>query len=104
MAGRRRAGRCPTATWWRRRGAPISIASRRSGPRWSPARAPGRKVELDTHGRISEGGIRVRLADNRAQLDQTFEARQSRMADELARVAMERLFASAPDLGTLVHG
>jgi V/A-type H+-transporting ATPase subunit E len=66
--------------------------------------APGRKVELATHSRFSEGGMRVRLADNRAQLDQTFEARQSRMADELARVAMERLFASAPDLGTLVHG
>jgi V/A-type H+/Na+-transporting ATPase subunit E len=66
--------------------------------------APGRKVVLATHGQISEGGIRVRLADNRAQLDQTFEARQSRMADELARVAMERLFASTPDLGSLVHG
>jgi V/A-type H+-transporting ATPase subunit E len=66
--------------------------------------APGRKVDLATHGEISEGGIRVRLADNRAQLDQTFEARQARLADDLARVAMERLFASAPDLGTLVHG
>lgn len=79
----------------------------RIAPAWAEmvARAaPGRKVELVTHGKISEGGIRVRLADNRAQLDQTFEARQSRMADELARVAMERLFASALDLGTLVHG
>ncbi|MDP2431011.1 MAG: V-type ATP synthase subunit E family protein [Pseudomonadota bacterium] len=66
--------------------------------------APGRKVELSVHSQISEGGIRVRLADNRARYDQTFEARQSRQADELARVAMERLFASAPDLGTLVHG
>lgn len=66
--------------------------------------APGRKVELATHGQPSEGGLRVRLADSRAQLDQTFEARQSRLADELARVAMERLFASAPDLGALVHG
>ncbi len=66
--------------------------------------APGRVIELVTHGMISEGGLRVRLADNRAQYDQTFEARQSRLADELARVAMERLFASAPDLGTLVHG
>lgn len=66
--------------------------------------APGRKVELSALSQISEGGISVRLADNRARLDQTFEARQSRLADELARVAMERLFASAPDLGTLVHG
>jgi len=66
--------------------------------------APGRAVTLASHSQPSEGGIRVRLADNRAQLDQTFEARQARLADELARVAMERLFASAPDLGTLIHG
>jgi len=66
--------------------------------------APGRAVALASHGQPSVGGIRVRLATNRAQLDQTFEARQSRLADELARVAMERLFASTPDLGTLIHG
>ena len=65
--------------------------------------AAGRKVELASHGMISEGGIRVRMADNRAQFDQTFEARQSRIADELARVAMERLFASAPDLSVLAR-
>jgi V/A-type H+/Na+-transporting ATPase subunit E len=66
--------------------------------------APGRAVVLASHGQPSVGGIRVRLTNNRAQLDQTFEARQMRLADELARVAMERLFASTPDLGTLVHG
>lgn len=66
--------------------------------------APGRSVTLASHTQPSVGGIRVRLADNRAQLDQTFEARQTRLADELARVAMERLFASTPDLGTLIHG
>jgi V/A-type H+-transporting ATPase subunit E len=80
---------------------------RRLAPLWqemAARAAPGRTVGLATHGLASEGGIRVRLADNRAQLDQTFEARQARLADELARVAMERLFASAPDLGTLVHG
>ncbi len=66
--------------------------------------APDRKVALKSFTHPSEGGIRVLLADGRAQLDQTFEARQSRLADDLARVAMERLFASAPDLGTLVHG
>lgn len=66
--------------------------------------APGRTVRLATCSDPTEGGVRVRLADNRAQLDQTFEARHARLADELARVAMERLFASAPDLGTLIHG
>jgi vacuolar-type H+-ATPase subunit E/Vma4 len=80
---------------------------RRLAPAWDEivARAaPGRAVALVSHGQPSVGGIRVRLADNRAQLDQTFEARQMRLADELARVAMERLFASTPDLGTLIHG
>lgn len=66
--------------------------------------AAERKVTLAVLERPSEGGVRVRLADNRARINQTFEARQERLADELARVAMERLFASAPDLGTLVHG
>jgi V/A-type H+-transporting ATPase subunit E len=66
--------------------------------------APGRTVTLTTHDQPSLGGMRVRLADNRARVDQTFEARQARLADELARVVMERLFASAPDLGTLVYG
>ena len=66
--------------------------------------APGRQVELRTHDQPSEGGMRVVLANGRAQLDQTFEARQSRLANELARAAMERLFASTPDLGTLIHG
>ena len=66
--------------------------------------APGRTVTLATHGLPTDGGIRVRLASNLAQFDQTAEARYARLADELARVVMERLFASAPDLGTLVHG
>ena len=63
--------------------------------------APGRPITLSVHSQISAGGIRVRLANNRARIDQTFEARQERLADELARVAMERLFASTPDLGSL---
>jgi len=80
---------------------------KRLAPAWAEiaARAaPGRAVTLVSHGQPSVGGIRVRMADNRAQLDQTYEARQMRLADELARVAMERLFASAPDLGSLIHG
>jgi len=80
---------------------------KRLAPQWneiSLRAAPGRSVTLAAHGHASEGGIRVRLADNRAQYDQTVEARQARLADELARVTMERLFASAPDLGALMHG
>lgn len=78
----------------------------RLAPQWAEmaARAaPGRAVTLAVHG-PSVGGIRVRLADNRARLDQTFEARLARLADELARVAMEHLFASASGLGARIHG
>ncbi len=80
---------------------------KRLAPVWADmaARAaPGREVALTTHGQRSEGGVRVQLANGRAQVDQTFEARLTRLGDELARVVMEHLFASAPDLGTLVHG
>lgn len=66
--------------------------------------APGRGVALQVLEQASEGGLRVCTADGRARLDQTFEARSARLAEELARVAMERLFASAPDLGTLMYG
>jgi V/A-type H+/Na+-transporting ATPase subunit E len=79
---------------------------KRFAPDWaalSARAAPGRKVTLASHNRASEGGIRVRLSDDRAQLDQSFEARQERLADDLARVAMERLFASAPDLSVLAR-
>lgn len=80
---------------------------RRLAPQWAAlvARAaPGRRISLGVHSLPSEGGIRVRTADDRARVDHSFEARRARLADELAQVAMERLFASAPDLGTLIHG
>ena len=76
-------------------------------PEWSDLVAQiasRRKMELATLARESDGGARVRLKDERAQLDQTFEARQERLAEESARLVMERLFASTPDLGKLVHG
>ncbi len=73
-------------------------------PSFSAQAAPGRKVDLATLPHPSVGGVRVRLADDRARVDQTFEARQERLRERLAQVVMERLFASAPDLGTLVNG
>lgn len=76
-------------------------------PRWAEfaaSAAPDRQVSLALNEAGGLGGMRVRLADNRARLDQTFEARRERLADELAQTVMERLFASAPDLGSLIHG
>ncbi len=63
--------------------------------------APGRRIELIGHGRDSLGGICLRLTDNRARLDQSFEARQERLAEALAGAVMERMFAGPPELGGL---
>lgn len=76
------------------------------GPVWdaiSQRAAPGRHIELAGHGSDSLGGIRVRLTDNRARLDQTFEARMERQAEALAGAIMARMFAGPPELGGL-HG
>lgn len=76
------------------------------GPLWSAlsARAaPGRRIELAGHGRDSLGGVSVRLADNRARLDQTFEARMERLAETMAGVVIARMFAGPSELGGL-HG
>jgi vacuolar-type H+-ATPase subunit E/Vma4 len=66
--------------------------------------APGRRIELAYHGRDSLGGVCVRLSDNRARLDQTFEARQERLAETLAGAVMERMFPGPPELGGLTRG
>jgi vacuolar-type H+-ATPase subunit E/Vma4 len=65
--------------------------------------APGRPIQLVGHDRDSLGGVLVRLADNRARLDQGFEARLERLAETLAGVVMARMFAGPPELGGL-HG
>ena len=66
--------------------------------------APARRVELVNHGRDSLGGICLRLADNRARLDQRFEARQERLAEALAGAIMAWMFPGSPDLTGLAHG
>lgn len=63
--------------------------------------APGRAVALAGHGRDSLGGIRLRLADDRARVDQTFEARMERLSDPLVGAVMERLFNGQ---GGYAHG
>ncbi len=64
---------------------------------------PDRKVELAGHGLPSLGGMRVRTEDNRVRLDQTFESRLNRLAEDLARIAMEQLFAGKPNLDQLIQ-
>jgi V/A-type H+-transporting ATPase subunit E len=75
-------------------------------PRWSQfvrQAAPDREVELAGHGLPSVGGMRIRTADNRVRLDQTFESRLIRLAEDLARIAMEQLFAGKPNLDQLIQ-
>jgi V/A-type H+-transporting ATPase subunit E len=72
-------------------------------PEWLRSTVPDRKVELAAHDLPSVGGMRIRTADNRVRLDQTFEARLTRLKDDLARSAMEQLFAGKPNLDQLIQ-
>lgn len=49
----------------------------------------------------SQGGVRVRSADGKIGVDNTFEGRLERMQDDLHRVVTERLFASTETLSAL---
>jgi vacuolar-type H+-ATPase subunit E/Vma4 len=60
-------------------------------------------VELAAHGLPSVGGMRIRTADNRVRMDQTFEARLTRLEENLARSAMEQLFSGRPNLDQLIQ-
>ncbi|MCS6786712.1 MAG: V-type ATP synthase subunit E family protein [Thiobacillaceae bacterium] len=73
-------------------------------PQWgefAAAAAPGRTVELALLPKPSLGGLCVRTLDDTARVDHRFEARLERLHEVLALAVMERLFASAPDLGVL---
>ena len=61
--------------------------------------APGRRIRLTGHGRDSLGGVCVDHADGQTRVDQTFEARQERLADLLAGTAMRQLFPGQSERG-----
>jgi V/A-type H+-transporting ATPase subunit E len=64
-------------------------------PQWAriaAQAAPGRKVELAPLSDHASGGMRVRSADGRLRVDNTFEGRLERMQDEVLGVIMEKLF------------
>jgi V/A-type H+/Na+-transporting ATPase subunit E len=80
---------------------------KRLGPHWAQlcARAlPGRKATLASEDGLGGGGFVVESEDRRVRLDQTLEGRVQRLEPELHRAIMERLFASIPDMGALLHG
>lgn len=54
--------------------------------------APERRIELADEPTRGKGGIRVRTADNRAQVDNRFEGRLSRYEADVQRVILHKLF------------
>ncbi len=55
--------------------------------------APGRHIRLNQQPTWGNGGIRLRNADDTAQVDNRFEGRLSRLEPQIQRVILERLFS-----------
>ena len=61
------------------------------------AGAAGRTVTLSSTPTWGSGGIRVRLADNSAQLDNRFEGRLARYEASIQRAILQKLFPTDPN-------
>ncbi|MBI5041895.1 MAG: V-type ATP synthase subunit E [Gammaproteobacteria bacterium] len=66
--------------------------------------APGKRIALSPAGKESSGGVLVRNADNTIRVDNFFEGRLERLADAMQRVIVERLFAMATPMGSMLSG
>lgn len=65
---------------------------------------PGCKLALDEEPMPGSGGLLVRTADNRVRVDNSFEGRRARLAENLQEEVLERLFAPAMLAGWVEHG
>jgi V/A-type H+-transporting ATPase subunit E len=54
--------------------------------------APDRAITLSSHTTWGSGGIRLRTADNRAQVDNRFEGRLARLEPAIQRAILQALF------------
>jgi V/A-type H+-transporting ATPase subunit E len=54
--------------------------------------APGRTIQLADKATWGSGGVRLRTADNRAQIDNRFEGRLSRLEASVQRTILQELF------------
>ena len=61
-------------------------------PKLSAQAAPKRNITLSSKTTWGSGGVRLRTSDDRAQLDNRFEGRLSRLEASIQRVIMNRLF------------
>ena len=64
--------------------------------------APGRNIRLANKPTWGSGGIRFRTADNRAQVDNRFEGRLTRLEAQVQRVILQQLFPT--DINTGARG
>lgn len=84
-----------------------ALDHQRLAPRWEAfAReaAPGRRVMLWPAPLPASGGVIVRDRDNRIRIDHTFEGRLERLQEPLYQAVLEELFATVPDMESLLHG
>ena len=56
------------------------------------AATPGRDIRLADKPTWGNGGVRIRTIDNRAQVDNRFEGRMSRLEARIQRVILQQLF------------
>ena len=63
-----------------------------------------KRVTLAPEPLVCTGGVRLRSVDDVIRVDNTFEGRLERMEEALQQVVMERLFASAANLGVMFGG
>ncbi|MCB1792110.1 MAG: ATPase [Gammaproteobacteria bacterium] len=56
--------------------------------------APGREIRLAEQATWGSGGVKLRTADNRAQIDNRFEGRLARYEAQVQRVILQQLFPS----------
>lgn len=66
--------------------------------------APGKRITLSPEARECSGGVLVRNADNTIRVDNRFEGRLERLTDEMQREIVERLFATATPMGSMLSG
>ena len=57
---------------------------------------PGREVTLGTTAIDTLGGVLIRSNDNRLRLDNTFEGRRERLANQLHQIIIQRLLPDRP--------
>lgn len=65
---------------------------------------PGKRLKLSSDPLACSGGVRVRSADDRIRVDNTFEGRRDRLEAELYEGITEALFATAVPVTGAVNG